>query len=212
MPKRRSSSGRWLQEHFSDQYVKEAQATGLRSRSAYKLLEIQERDRLFKPGMLVIDLGASPGGWSQIASRFIKPKGQVIAIDILPMEDLPAVTFLLGDFTDEVFFNDLLEKITEIQSGKDVDWVLSDMAPNMSGNASIDIPKSMYLAELAVNFAVKILSENGGIVIKVFQGEGFDQLLAAIRQVFAKVVLRKPKASRSRSREIYIVARHKKSK
>lgn len=201
------SNRKWLKEHFADPYVKQAQQAGYRSRAVFKLLELQERDRLFKPGMLVIDLGASPGGWSQVVAPLVKPKGQIIALDVLPMEPIPGVSFIQGDFTDELVFEALLARIAD---EKRVDWVLSDMAPNLSGNESIDIPRSMYLAELALDFALKVVQENGGFLVKVFQGEGFDALLAQIKQHFRKVSIRKPKASRGRSREVYILARERK--
>lgn len=205
--KTNKSSRRWLKEHFSDPYVKQAQQAGYRSRAVFKLLEIQQRDKLFKPGMLVVDLGAAPGGWSQVVVDLIKPKGQVIALDILPMEPIVGVEFIQGDFTEEAVFEALLSRI---EAEKPVDWVISDMAPNMSGNESIDVPRSMYLAELALDFALKILGENGGFLVKVFQGEGFDALLAEIKQCFRTVHIRKPKASRGRSREVYILARERK--
>ncbi|MBA3660247.1 MAG: 23S rRNA (uridine(2552)-2'-O)-methyltransferase RlmE [Gammaproteobacteria bacterium] len=212
MAKRRSSSGRWLQEHFSDPFVKEAKVAGYRSRAAFKLIEIQERDRIFKPGMMIVDLGAAPGGWSQIVTRYIKPRGRVIAIDILPMEALPSVEFMQGDFTEENFVTDLLSFLGVTEEKHPVDWVISDMAPNMSGNESVDIPRSMYLAELALEFALQVLHQEGGLLIKVFQGEGFDQLILDIKQSFKQVSIRKPKASRSRSREVYVVASMRKVK
>jgi 23S rRNA (uridine2552-2'-O)-methyltransferase len=203
----KGSSKRWLKEHFNDPYVKQAQKEGYRSRSVYKLLELHERYRLFKPGMIVVDLGAAPGGWSQLVSRFIKPTGHIFALDLLPIEPIPGVDFIQGDFSDETVLKALE---TQIGTSK-VDWVLSDMAPNMSGNESIDIPRSMYLCELALEFALKVLQPEGGFLIKVFQGEGFDPLLKDIRQNFKTVNIRKPKASRDRSREVYIVARELKN-
>jgi 23S rRNA (uridine2552-2'-O)-methyltransferase len=199
----KGSSRRWLKEHFTDPYVKQAQKEGYRSRSVYKLLEMHERYRLFKPGMIVVDLGAAPGGWSQLASSLIKPKGRIIAMDILPIEPIPGVDFLQGDFSDEAVINELLTQI----GGAKVDWVLSDMAPNMSGNESVDMPRSMYLCELAVEFALQVLRPEGGFLIKVFQGAGFDPLLRDIRRHFKSVTIRKPKASRDRSREVYILAK-----
>ncbi|TAK71942.1 MAG: 23S rRNA (uridine(2552)-2'-O)-methyltransferase RlmE [Gammaproteobacteria bacterium] len=195
------SSRRWLKEHFSDPYVKQAQQAGYRSRAVYKLLEIQERDRLFKPGMTVIDLGAAPGGWSQLVVKLVQPKGHVIALDLLPMEPIEGVDFIQGDFSDEAILNALLARVST------VDWVISDMAPNMSGQESVDIPSAMYLAELAFDFALRVLSSEGGFLIKLFQGEGFDALLASIKRHFKTVAVRKPKASRGRSREIYVLAR-----
>lgn len=195
---RSKSSARWLKEHFDDPYVKQSQADGYRSRASYKLLEIQKKDKLFKPGMTVIDLGAAPGGWSQVAQELVGPKGRVIASDILPMDALPDVVFVQGDFTDEAVFNELMSKIES-----PVDLVISDMAPNMSGNAAVDIPNAMYLVELALDMAKQTLKPNGAFIAKVFQGEGFDSLLNDMRQCFTKVHSRKPDASRSRSREIY---------
>jgi 23S rRNA (uridine2552-2'-O)-methyltransferase len=195
---RSKSSARWLKEHFDDPYVKQSQQDGYRSRASYKLLEIQQKDKLFKPGMTVIDLGAAPGGWSQVAQELVGPKGRVIASDILPMDVLPDVVFVQGDFTDELIFNELMSKIDS-----PVDLVISDMAPNMSGNAAVDIPNAMYLVELALDMAKQTLKPNGAFIAKVFQGEGFDSLLSEMRQCFSKVYSRKPDASRSRSREIY---------
>lgn len=197
------SSRRWLKEHFSDAYVKQAQQEGFRSRAVYKLMELQKRDHLFKPGMTVIDLGAAPGGWSQLVSKLVQPKGQVIALDLLPIEPISGVKFIQGDFSEEATVQILLERL----SGNRVDWVLSDMAPNLSGVESIDQPRSIMLAELALELAERILSQTGGLLIKVFQGEGFEMLLTTVRQHFKKVVIRKPKASRGRSAEVYILAR-----
>jgi 23S rRNA (uridine2552-2'-O)-methyltransferase len=207
MPRKRSSSSRnWLKEHFNDFYVKQAQQEGYRSRAVYKLAELQERYQLFKPGMTVVDLGAAPGGWAQYAIEKIKPKGHVIAIDILPMESLPGVEFIQGDFTDNQVLQELLNRLPD----KKVDWVLSDMSPNISGIDSVDQPRSIYLAELALDLAIQVLNKQGGFLVKVFQGEGFDAYLALIRQYFTQIRLRKPKASRGRSREIYILASTKK--
>jgi 23S rRNA (uridine2552-2'-O)-methyltransferase len=197
MARSKSSAG-WLKEHFDDQYVKQSQVDGYRSRASYKLLEIQKKDKLFKSGMTVIDLGAAPGGWSQVAQELVGEKGKVIASDILPMDVLTDVVFVQGDFTDEKVFDELMSKI----DGK-VDLVISDMAPNMSGNASVDIPNAMYLVELALDMARQTLKPNGAFIAKVFQGEGFDVLLSEMRQSFTKVYSRKPDASRARSREIY---------
>lgn len=202
MPKSKSS-GRWLKEHFSDPYVKLAQQAGYRSRAVFKLKEIHERDRLFKPGMTIIDLGAAPGGWSQYIVPLIKPNGRIIAMDLLPIDPIEGVEFLQGDFSDEAVLQALLDQLGAAKP----DWVISDMAPNMSGNESIDIPRSMYLAELALDFALRVLKPSGGFLIKVFQGEGFDTLLAEMKKRFKTVVIRKPKASRGRSREMYLLAR-----
>ena len=203
MADRTDSSRRWLKEHFNDPYVKRAQQEGYRSRAIYKLQEINERDRLFKPGMTIVDLGAAPGGWSQLLVKLVKPKGKVIALDILAMEPIPDVEFILGDFSDDAVAEDLLARL----DGAKVDWVLSDISPNMSGNDSIDMQRSLYLAELALDFALKVLRPEGGLLIKAFQGAGFDAYLAEIKKQFQKTVIRKPKASRSRSREVYILAR-----
>lgn len=205
MPAQRpKSSRRWLREHFSDTYVKKAQQEGYRSRAVYKLMELQERDKLFKPGMTVIDLGAAPGGWSQIVAEWVGLKGRVIALDILSMEPLPGVEFFQGDFIDESSMLILVEQLGDAK----VDWVISDMAPNMSGINSVDQPKSIELAELALDFALRVLQTSGGFLVKVFQGEGFDGYLKQVRTHFSKVVIRKPKASRGRSNEIYILARN----
>lgn len=203
MSKKSGSSRRWLHEHFSDPYVKQAQQFGYRSRSVYKLLEIQERDKLFRPGMHVVDLGAAPGGWAQLVSKLVGKKGRVIALDLLPIEPIENVEMIQGDFSDDAILEELLASMGD----KQVDWVLSDMAPNMSGIDSVDQPRSMALAELALDFALPVLSPTGGFLIKVFQGEGFDSFLVAVRQNFKKVIIRKPKASRDRSREVYILAR-----
>ena len=204
MAKSRSkSSDAWLREHFDDYYVKEAQRLGLRSRAAFKLMEIQSKDRLIKPGMVVVDLGSAPGGWSEYTRKEVGRKGRVIASDILMMDSLAGVEFIHGDFTEEAVFNQLMDLI-----GSDrADLVISDMAPNMSGITAIDQPKGMYLAELALDMAKQALKPGGSIIFKVFQGEGFEQLLAEIRPCFAKVVTRKPAASRPRSREVYLVAK-----
>ncbi|OAI47722.1 23S rRNA methyltransferase [Gammaproteobacteria bacterium SCGC AG-212-F23] len=201
MKPKKSSSRRWLQEHFSDVYVKKAQQEGYRSRSAYKLIELQERDKLFRPGMTVIDLGASPGGWSQLLTKWVGKKGKVLAVDILPMEPLPDVEFIQGDFTDEA----TLEKILIAVNHQKVDWVISDMAPNLSGIQSADQARSIYLAELALDLASKVLSPKGRFLVKLFQGEGFDEFLLQVRKRFQKVVIRKPKASRGRSAEVYLL-------
>lgn len=201
------SSQQWLKEHFTDSYVKKAQQLGYRSRAAFKLLEIQERDHLFKSGMTVIDLGAAPGGWSQLVAKFVKSQGKVIALDLLPMDPIPNVAFIQNDFSIPVVIDDLINRL----AGAKADWVLSDMSPNISGNASVDIPQSIYLAELVVDFALKVLHKDGGVLIKVFQGSGFEQLLSEVRQQFTSVFIRKPKASRNRSREVYILATRKRS-
>jgi 23S rRNA (uridine2552-2'-O)-methyltransferase len=165
---------------------------------------MHERYQLFKPGMVIVDLGAAPGGWSQLLVKLIKPGGQVLALDLLPMEPIKDVEFIQGDFSDEELVQSLLQRL----SSNKADWVISDMAPNISGNESIDIPRSMYLAELALDFALLVLNVTGGFLIKVFQGEGFDAFLTSIRKNFKEVAIRKPKASRDRSREVYILAKH----
>lgn len=202
MPRTKSSK-RWLQEHFDDMYVKKAQAEGYRSRAIYKLQEIDEREHVLKPGMTVVDLGAAPGGWTQYVSKKLQGTGRIVALDILPMDSLPDVEVLLGDFRDEDVFTNLINLIPE----RGVDLILSDMAPNMSGNAAIDIPRSMYLIELAFEFAERMLKPNGCILIKIFHGAGFDELLKHARQAFSKVIIRKPDASRARSKETYLLAK-----
>lgn len=203
MAKRSRSSGRWLAEHFSDEYVRLAQEKGYRSRAVFKLIELDERDRLFEPGATVIDLGAAPGGWSQYAAQRVGPKGRVLALDILPMEPLPGVTIVEGDFLDDAVFQGVLEAI----GGRVANVVLSDIAPNMSGNRNVDQPRSMYLAELAFDLAERVLAPNGRFAVKLFQGEGFQEYVALARKSFQSVAMRKPKASRARSAEIYLVAK-----
>ena len=200
--KQSASSGRWLKEHFDDKYVQEAQKRGYRSRAFFKLEEIQQKDKLLKQGMTIVDLGAAPGGWSQYAAEIIGDSGQVIACDILPMDSLPGVSFLQGDFREESVLDALLERVKPNM----VDVVLSDMAPNMSGNLASDQPRAMYLIELALDMCRQVLAPNGSFAVKVFQGEGFDQYLAEIRNMFKVVKIRKPDSSRDRSREVYIVA------
>ena len=201
-PGRSKSSRRWLDRHFSDEYVKRAQKEGYRSRAVFKLLEIQEKDRLLAPGMRVADLGASPGGWSQVAARLVGDKGHLVALDLLPMDPLPGVTLIQGDFREE----EVLTQLREALAGEPLDLVLSDMAPNMSGTAA-DQPRLMYLCELALDFAVQHLKPGGALVIKTFQGEGFDDFLRTLRRHFRQVASRKPKSSRRESRELYLVAR-----
>lgn len=203
MPKKRSSSKAWLKEHREDPYVQRAQKEGYRSRACYKLLEIQEKDRLFRPGMTVLDLGSAPGGWSQVAANLVGHRGRVIASDILPMDQLAGVDFIQGDFTEEAVFEQLLE----VLDGQPLDLVLSDMAPNMSGVNAVDQPRSMYLVELALDMALRVLAPGGAFVTKVFQGEGFDDWHREVRDSFERIATRKPQASRPRSREVYVVAR-----
>ncbi|WP_251358393.1 23S rRNA (uridine(2552)-2'-O)-methyltransferase RlmE [Kangiella sp. TOML190] len=198
---RSKSSQRWMREHFDDQYVKQSQKDGYRSRAVYKLEELDKKYNLIKPGHTVVDLGAAPGGWSQYAAFKIGTKGQVFALDILPMDALADVEFIEGDFREEAVLNQLLAKIGD----KKADLVLSDMAPNMSGVDAVDIPRAMYLTELALELAQTTLAKGGAFVVKVFQGEGFDDYVRQCRQLFSRVMIRKPDASRGRSREVYVL-------
>lgn len=200
---RSKSSGRWLKEHFDDEYVKRAQQEGYRSRASYKLLEINEKDKLLKPGMTVVDLGAAPGGWSQIAADIVGSKGRVVALDILSMDPIPEVDIIHGDFREEA----VLQQLLDVIGGRPVDLVMSDMAPNISGMKTIDQPRAMYLAELALDLARSVLKPGGDFVAKIFQGEGFDAYMKELKDSFGKVIIRKPDASRPRSREVYVVAR-----
>ena len=200
---RSKSSSRWLKEHFDDPFVKMAQKDGYRSRASYKLLEVQEKDRILRPGMTVIDLGSAPGGWSQVTSRVIGDKGTLIASDILPMAAIADVTFIEGDFTEERVFNEIMDAV----GNNPVDLVISDMAPNMSGVRTADQAAAMYLSELALDLASKVLRPGGDFLIKVFHGEGFDAYLRDVRSRFEKVQMRKPASSRDRSREQYLLAR-----
>lgn len=201
--KRRPSSARWIAEHENDPYVKEARRLGYRSRAAFKLKEIDERDRILKPGMVVVDLGAAPGSWSQLARPLLGARGRLIALDILPMDPLPEVDIITGDFREEAVLGELESRIGE----RTVDLVLSDMAPNTSGIDVVDQAGQLHLCELALEFARKHLKPGGHALMKVFQGEGSDAFLKELRQVFESVAIRKPKASRARSREIYLLAR-----
>jgi 23S rRNA (uridine2552-2'-O)-methyltransferase len=203
MTKKRSSSKAWLREHHDDEYVLRARAEGYRSRACYKLLELQERDRLLRPGMSVADLGSAPGGWSQVAAELVGHRGRVIASDILPMDSVAGVTFIQGDFTEDEVFDRILAEIGE----EKLDLVISDMAPNISGMSAVDQPRSMYLVELALDFALRTLRPGGDFAAKVFQGEGFEEVLRSARDGFDRVLTRKPAASRPRSREVYLVAR-----
>jgi len=200
---RSKSSSDWLQEHFKDQYVLKSQQDGYRSRAAYKLLQIQEKDKIIKPGMNVVDLGAAPGGWSQVVRQFVGAKGKVVALDILPMDQLAQVDFVLGDFHEESVLNELLSVV----NNELIDLVISDMAPNITGVKAVDQPKSIYLLELAMDLANQVLKPGGTLLMKVFQGEGFQPLLAELRQQYQKVITRKPDASRSRSSEVYLLAK-----
>ena len=200
---RSKSSNQWLREHFDDQYVKKAQQQGFRSRACFKLLEIQRKDQILRPGMSVVDLGAAPGSWSQVAAQLVGPTGRVIASDILPMDALGDVDFIRGDFTEDA----VLEALLACVGARPVDLVISDMAPNMSGMKAVDQPRAMLLAELALDMCHKVLTPGGSFLVKVFQGEGFDPFLQALRNHFATVRSRKPEASRSRAREVYLLAR-----
>ena len=200
--KRSASSTRWLKEHFDDQYVQKAQKLGLRSRAVFKIEEIQQRDRLIRQGMTVVDLGAAPGGWSQYAVEQVGDKGRVIACDILPMDPIVGVDFLQGDFREEAVLTALLERVGDNK----VEVVLSDMSPNMSGTPAVDQPRAMYLVELALEMCRDVLAPDGSFVVKVFQGVGSEEYLKAVRELFKVVKVRKPDSSRSRSREVYIVA------
>ena len=196
------SSKKWLQERARDKYVKKSKQAGFRSRASFKLLEIQEKDRFIKPGMIVVDLGSAPGGWSQAAKILVGDKGSVLATDILPMAPISGVKFIQGDFTEDAVFEDLIEKV----GGDSVDLVISDMAPNITGIRAIDQPGSMHLAELALDFARSILREGAYFLVKVFEGDGIGEFKQVLANEFEKVKVRKPKASRSRSREIYLLA------
>jgi len=195
------SSRRWLAEHFDDQYVKKAQQQGLRSRAAFKLMELDDKYTFLRKGMRVVDLGSAPGSWTQVVQRVLADSGQIIALDILPMDPLENVNFIQGDFTEE----EPLALLEEALNGQYADLVLSDMAPNMSGMGAVDQPRAMYLAELALDFAEKWLEPGGNFVVKVFHGEGFDSYVKNARSLFEKVQIRKPSASRPRSREVYVL-------
>lgn len=200
--KHSASSKRWLKEHFDDKYVQKAQREGWRSRAIYKLEALQIKDKLLRPGMTVVDLGAAPGGWSQFAAQSVGDSGTIIACDILPMDPIAGVNFLEGDFRDEKVLETLLDRI----GGKNVDLILSDMAPNMSGNSSVDQARSMYLVELALDMCSQVLKSDGTFVVKVFHGEGFDDFFKLVRESFKTIKTRKPDSSRARSREVYLVA------
>lgn len=202
MGKKKSSSRAWLKEHHDDPFVQRAQLEGYRSRAVYKLIEINEKDRLIQPGMSVLDLGSAPGGWSQVAGVLVGDRGRVLASDILPMDHLPNVTFIQGDFTEQETYDQLMQAL----SGRRLDVVISDMSPNMSGLAAVDQPRAMYLVELATDLALRALSPGGAMLTKVFQGEGFEEWFRQIRERFERVITRKPSASRPRSREVYVVA------
>lgn len=192
-----------MQEHFQDEYVKMAQAQGYRSRAVFKLNEIQDKDQIINPGMNIVDLGAAPGGWSQRARQLIGKKNRIVALDILPMEPIEGVDFIQGDFREE----DVLNQLYAILDGAPVSLVMSDMAPNMSGNKGVDQPRAIYLAELALETAITVLTKDGAFLVKLFQGDGFDAFFQNVQKHFSKTVIRKPKASRPRSNEVYILAK-----
>jgi 23S rRNA (uridine2552-2'-O)-methyltransferase len=200
---RSKSSNQWMQEHFEDEYVKMAKAQGYRSRAVFKLSEIQEKDALIKAGMNIVDLGAAPGGWSQYAQQRLGKGNKLVALDILPMDAIDGVDFIQGDFREEAVLNQLYS----VLNGLPIHLVLSDMAPNMSGNKAVDQPCSLYLCELALDTAKSVLAKNGSFLVKVFQGEGFEAFHREVQQHFTKVIIRKPKASRPRSNEVYILAK-----
>ncbi len=200
---RSKSSHKWLQEHFKDEFVKKAHKQGFRSRAVFKLQEIQEKDRIIRPGMNILDLGAAPGGWSQYARKLIGANDRIYALDILPIKPLDGVEFIQGDFREDA----VLAKLIELLDNREINLVLSDMAPNITGNKAIDQPGSMYLAELALDVARLVLERNGSFLVKLFQGQGSDDFLAEVHKFFSKVLIRKPKASRSRSNEVYVLAK-----
>lgn len=199
---RSKTSAAWLKEHVEDVWVQKAQKEGYRSRAAYKLIEIDEKDRLLRSGLTVIDLGSAPGGWSQVLSERLAGQGKIIASDLLPMDAIPDVEFIQGDFTED----EVLQSILTAMQGKEADLVISDMAPNLSGMNAIDQPKAMYLVELALDLAEQVLKPGGDLLAKVFQGEGYEDYLKLLRSRFNKVITRKPAASRARSREVYLLA------
>ena len=204
----KSKNRSWIKQHVNDPYVKQAQRDGYRSRASYKLLEIVEKDRLIRSGMTVVDLGSAPGGWSQVAARLVGHDGRVHALDILPMDPIAGVDFIQGDFTEDAIFTQLLDLIGK----RAVDLVISDIAPNLSGNKAVDQPAMIYLAELGVDLANRVLSNNGVFIAKLFQGQGFDPFVQQVRTLFNGVSIIKPDASRSRSREVYLVAKGLKAK
>jgi len=202
--KKKGSSGRWLAEHHRDPYVKLAREAGYRSRAVFKLEQIQRKDRLIRPGMTVVDLGAAPGGWSQYTAKLLKGRGRIVALDILPMDPIEGVEFIEGDFRED----SVLEQLRTRLAGRLVDLVLSDIAPNISGIEASDQARAVYLAELVLDFCRQALKPDGSLLIKLFQGEGFDVYLKALREAFGNVQIRKPEASRDRSREVYLLARN----
>ncbi len=201
------SSKTWLKEHFDDEYVRRSQRDGYRSRAIYKFIEIDQKDRLVKPGMTIIDLGAAPGGWSEYCVKKLGKKGMMVALDILQMEPIDGVTIIEGDFREGAVLEELMSVMhaSEVEGGK-ADLVISDMAPNISGMGSVDMPRAYYLCELALDLARQVLKPGGGLLVKLFQGEGFEVYNKELKASFSKVVMRKPKASRARSREVYALA------
>jgi 23S rRNA (uridine2552-2'-O)-methyltransferase len=199
----KSKNRSWIKQHVKDPYVQMSQKDGYRSRASYKLLEIIEKDRLIRPGMTVVDLGAAPGGWSQVAMDLVGHEGRVHALDLLPMDGIAGVDFILGDFTEDEVLQELLGLIDK----RPVDLVISDMAPNLTGSKAVDQPTSIYLVELAVDLACKVMKPEGVFIAKLFQGEGFDEFVRHVRTLFNTVSMRKPDASRSKSREVYMVAK-----
>jgi len=199
--KRSRTSKAWMQEHVSDEFVKRAHKEGYRARAAYKLTEIDDRDKLIRPGMTIVDLGAAPGSWSQVALQRLQGRGRVIALDPLEMQPLPGVDFIQGDFTEDA----VLARLEETLHGTQVDLVISDMAPNISGIAATDQARMAYLAELALDFAARWLKPGGNFLVKVFAGSGYEEIVRAMRGQFGKVLTRKPKASRDRSSEVYLL-------
>ena len=205
MAQRSKSSKAWLHEHVNDHYVHMAKKDGYRARAAYKLLEINETDKIIKPGTVLADLGSAPGSWSQVAAKLAGNTGKVFALDILPMEPIAGVDFIQGDFREST----VLAEFEQLLAGRPLDLVICDMAPNMAGNAVIDQTRSIYLCELALDFAAEHLKPGGTFLVKVFQGSGFQEFQAAMKSVFAAVATRKPEASRNRSNEIYLLGRNK---
>lgn len=199
----KSKNRDWIKQHLNDPYVKQAQKDGYRSRASYKLLEIIEKERMIRPGMTIVDLGSAPGGWSQVASRMVGHEGRVHALDLLPMDPVAGVDFILGDFTEQEIFDQLLKLI----GNRPVDLVISDMAPNLTGAKAVDQPAMMYLAELGIDLTCQVLKPEGVFIAKLFQGEGFDQFVRHVRTLFNSVSMKKPDASRAKSREVYLVAK-----
>ncbi len=200
---RSKSSKQWMKEHFRDEYVKKSQQMGYRSRAVFKLMEIQEKDKILRPDMNVVDLGAAPGGWAEYTRKIVSQKNKVVALDLLPMDPIEGVDFIQGDFRE----NEVLDRLYQVLAAEPVHLLLSDMAPNMSGNKAVDQPRSIYLGELALEAADSILVKGGSFLIKMFQGAGFDDFHNEVRKMFGQVAIRKPKSSRSRSNEVYILAK-----